>query len=52
MLGVVVRARESGGGSFESGLDSAFVVAGAVTSATAVVTGLWLVRSGNRSAED
>ncbi len=52
MLGVVVRARESGGGSFESGLDSAFVVAGAVTLATAVVTGLWLVRSGSRSAED
>jgi len=52
MLGAVVRARESGGGSFESGLDSAFVVAGAVTLATAVVTGLWLVRSGNQSVED
>jgi DHA2 family methylenomycin A resistance protein-like MFS transporter len=52
MLGVVVRARESGGGSFESGLDSAFVVAGAVTLATAVVTGLWLVRSSKESVED
>ena len=51
MLGVVVRARESGGDSFESGLDRAFVVAGAVTLATAVVTGFWLVRSSS-SAED
>lgn len=52
LLGVVVRNRESGGGSFESGLSRAFVVAGAVTLATAVVTGLWLVRSNNQSVED
>jgi EmrB/QacA subfamily drug resistance transporter len=52
MLGVVVRARESGGGSFESGLDRAFVVAGAVTLATAVVTGVWLVRSSSESVEN
>ncbi|MFE5028284.1 MFS transporter [Streptomyces sp. NPDC056656] len=44
-LGAVVRARQSGGASFEAGLDSAFAVAGAVTLATAVCTGLWLVRS-------
>ncbi|MFF1764006.1 MFS transporter [Streptomyces sp. NPDC058249] len=45
VLGAVVRARQSGGASFEAGLDSAFAVAGAVTLATAVCTGLWLVRS-------
>ncbi|WP_424644677.1 MFS transporter [Embleya sp. AB8] len=48
LLGVVVRARESGGGSFESGLNTAFVVAGAVTLATAVLTGLWLEKSNPR----
>ncbi|MFF9339029.1 MFS transporter [Streptomyces sp. NPDC014773] len=42
VLGAVVRARQSGGASFEAGLDSAFVVAGALTSAAAVFTGLWL----------
>ncbi|MFF1308181.1 MFS transporter [Streptomyces sp. NPDC058307] len=42
VLGAVVRARQSGSASFEAGLDSAFVVAGAVTLATAVCTGLWL----------
>ncbi|MFC8520595.1 MFS transporter [Streptomyces sp. NPDC057257] len=45
VLGAVVRARQSGGASFEAGLDSAFAVAGAVTLATAVCTGLWLTRS-------
>ncbi|WP_194906152.1 MFS transporter [Catenulispora rubra] len=43
VLGAVVRARESGGASFEAGLDSAFVVAGVVTLATAALTGLWLI---------
>lgn len=45
LLGVVVRTRQSGGASFETGLNSAFVAAGAVTLATAVFTGLWLARS-------
>jgi DHA2 family methylenomycin A resistance protein-like MFS transporter len=45
VLGAVVRDRQSGGASFESGITSAFVVAGAVTLAAAVFTGLWLVRS-------
>ncbi|WP_052397335.1 MFS transporter [Streptomyces sp. NRRL F-5123] len=45
VLGAVVRARESGGASFGTGLNSAFVTAGAVTSAAAVFTGLWLARS-------
>ncbi|WP_433427606.1 DHA2 family efflux MFS transporter permease subunit [Nonomuraea sp. CA-141351] len=45
VLGAIVRARESGGASFEAGLNSAFVAAGAVTLAGAVFTGLWLVRS-------
>ncbi|GAA4342501.1 MFS transporter [Actinomadura luteofluorescens] len=45
VLGAVVRTRESGGASFEEGLTSAFVVAGVVTLATAVFTGLWLTRS-------
>jgi EmrB/QacA subfamily drug resistance transporter len=48
LLGAVVRGQESGGGSFAAGLNSAFVVAGVVTLAAAVFTGLWLVRS-NRS---
>jgi DHA2 family methylenomycin A resistance protein-like MFS transporter len=34
-----------GGASFETGLGSAFVTAGVVTLAGALVTGLWLVRS-------
>ncbi|MGW0422282.1 MFS transporter [Streptomyces sp. NPDC003015] len=42
VLGAVVRARQSGGASFEAGLDSAFTVAGAVTLATALCTGLCL----------
>ncbi|MGW6500665.1 MFS transporter, partial [Nonomuraea angiospora] len=41
-LGAIVHARESGGASFESGLNSAFLAAGAVTLACAVFTGLWL----------
>lgn len=45
VLGAIVRTRESGGASFEAGLNSAFVAAGAVTLASAVFTGLWLVRS-------
>ncbi|MFJ4716580.1 DHA2 family efflux MFS transporter permease subunit [Streptomyces sp. NPDC088785] len=45
LLGAVVRTRQSGGASFEAGLDSAFLVAGALTSAGAVCTGLWLTRS-------
>ncbi|MCX5415186.1 MFS transporter [Streptomyces sp. NBC_00059] len=45
VLGAVVRTRQSGGASFETGLNSAFVVAGALTLAGAVFTGLWLTRS-------
>jgi DHA2 family methylenomycin A resistance protein-like MFS transporter len=45
LLGAVVRTRQAGGASFEAGLDSAFVAAGAVTLVTAVFTGLWLTRS-------
>ncbi|WP_372346840.1 MFS transporter [Streptomyces sp. KL116D] len=45
ILGAIVRARQSGGASFESGLNSAFLAAGAVTLVTAVFTGLWLAKS-------
>ncbi|GAA5178800.1 MFS transporter [Rugosimonospora acidiphila] len=45
VLGAIVRTRQTGGASFEAGLDSAFVAAGAVTLAGAVLTGLWLVKS-------
>lgn len=45
VLGAVVRTRESGGASFETGLNSAFLAAGAVTLATAVFTGLRLTSS-------
>ncbi|MFB4300543.1 MFS transporter [Actinomadura sp. NTSP31] len=45
VLGAVVRTRQSGGASFEDGLNSAFVVAGIVTLATALLTGLWLIKS-------
>jgi EmrB/QacA subfamily drug resistance transporter len=45
VLGAVVRTEESGGASFEAGLNSAFVAAGVVTWAGAVFTGLWLVKS-------
>ncbi|MEU2249342.1 MFS transporter [Streptomyces sp. NPDC019224] len=46
LLGAVVRTRQSGGASFEAGLDSAFTTAGAITLATAVFTGLRLTGSG------
>ncbi|MEV8566030.1 MFS transporter [Streptomyces sp. NPDC051322] len=45
VLGAVVRTRQSGGASFEAGLNSAFLAAGAVTMVTAAFTGLWLARS-------
>lgn len=45
VLGAIVHARESGGGSFEAGLGSAFVTAGVATLVTAAFTGLWLVKS-------
>ncbi|HZX02293.1 MAG TPA: MFS transporter [Kribbella sp.] len=45
VLGAIVRTRQSGGASFEAGLNSAFLAAGAVTLATAVFTGLWLAKS-------
>jgi DHA2 family methylenomycin A resistance protein-like MFS transporter len=45
VLGAVVRTRQSAGASFETALDSAFLVAGAVTLAGAVFTGLWLAKA-------
>lgn len=45
VLGAIVRARQSGGTSFETGLNSAFLAAGTIILATAVFTGLWLSRS-------
>ncbi|HEY3510744.1 MULTISPECIES: MFS transporter [Kribbella] len=45
VLGAVVRTRQSGGASFEAGLNSAFLAAGAVTLATAMFTGLCLTKS-------
>jgi EmrB/QacA subfamily drug resistance transporter len=45
VLGAVVRTRQTSGGSFENGLDTAFLTAGLVTLVTAGLTGLWLVRS-------
>ncbi|MER5948698.1 MFS transporter [Streptomyces sp. NPDC001904] len=48
VLGAVVRTRQSDGASFEAGLNSAFVAAGTVTLACAVLTGLWLTGSGPR----
>ncbi|MGW3140586.1 MFS transporter [Streptomyces sp. NPDC001139] len=50
LLGAIVRTRQSSGASFETGLNSAFLAAGAVVLVTALSTGLWLVRS--KSAED
>ncbi|MCP2167614.1 DHA2 family efflux MFS transporter permease subunit [Goodfellowiella coeruleoviolacea] len=44
VLGAIVRTRESAGASFEAGLTSAFLAAGAVTLVGAAVTGLWLVK--------
>ncbi len=49
-LGAVVRARQSGGASLETGLGNAFVAAGAVTMATVVFTGLWLARTKSAKA--
>jgi len=49
VLGAIVRTPQSGGASFETGLNSAFIAAGAITSATAVFTGLWL--AGSKPAE-
>jgi DHA2 family methylenomycin A resistance protein-like MFS transporter len=43
--GISSTTRHSGGASFETGLNDAFVAAGTVTLATAVFTGLWLARS-------
>ncbi|MEV0521933.1 MFS transporter [Streptomyces sp. NPDC050439] len=45
VLGAIVRARQTGGASFEIGLNSAFAAAGVITLATAVFTGLWMARS-------
>ncbi|MFJ1900380.1 MULTISPECIES: MFS transporter [unclassified Streptomyces] len=49
VLGAIVRSRQSGGATFEAGLNSAFLVAGIVTLITAVFTGLWLTKP--KSAE-
>ncbi|MCA1220102.1 MFS transporter [Streptomyces sp. 8L] len=45
VLGAIVLTRQSSGASFESGLDTAFIVAGVASWVTAVFTGLWLVKS-------
>jgi DHA2 family methylenomycin A resistance protein-like MFS transporter len=45
VLGAIVRTRQSAGASFATGLNSAFIAAGALTLATAVLTGLWLTKS-------
>ncbi|MFB7584118.1 MFS transporter [Streptomyces hydrogenans] len=45
VLGAIVRSRQAGGASFETGIDNAFFAAGAVTLVTAAVTGLWLTGS-------
>lgn len=45
VLGAIVRSRQSGGATFEAGLNSAFLAAGIITLVTAVFTGLWLTRS-------
>lgn len=50
VLGAIVRTRQSGGASFETGLNDAFIAAGVVTLATAVCTGLWLTQSKPASA--
>ncbi|MFJ9693239.1 MFS transporter [Kitasatospora sp. NPDC101183] len=44
VLGAVVRTRQEHGASYGSGLNTAFLVAGAVTLLSAVLTGLWLVQ--------
>ncbi|WP_112248443.1 MFS transporter [Kribbella monticola] len=45
ILGAIVRTRQSNGASFATGLNTAFIAAGAVTLTTAVFTALWLARS-------
>ncbi len=45
VLGAIVTSRESGGASFEAGLNSAFLTAGIASLLTAVCTGLWLVKA-------
>ncbi|MFG2934484.1 MFS transporter [Streptomyces sp. NPDC048282] len=45
VLGAIVTSRESGGASFEAGLNSAFVTAGVASLLTAACTGLWLVKA-------
>ncbi|MEV0323891.1 MFS transporter [Streptomyces sp. NPDC050658] len=45
VLGAVVRTRQSTGASFETGLNTAFLTAGAITLTTAAFTGAWLTRS-------
>jgi DHA2 family methylenomycin A resistance protein-like MFS transporter len=52
VLGAIVRTQESGGASFEAGLNGAFVTAGAVTLVSAVFTGLWLAQPKEVSAPD
>ena len=44
VLGAMVRTRQGDGDSFGAGLNSAFLVAGLVTVACAVVTGVWMVK--------
>ncbi|MEV0401878.1 MFS transporter [Actinoallomurus sp. NPDC050550] len=44
VLGAIVRTRQTHGATFETGLDTAFLAAGIVTAASAILTGLWLVR--------
>lgn len=44
VLGAIVRSRQSGGATFETDLNSAFLAAGIITLVTAVFTGLWLTR--------
>ncbi|MEU0795295.1 DHA2 family efflux MFS transporter permease subunit [Amycolatopsis sp. NPDC005961] len=45
VLGAIVTTQQTHGGTFASGLNAAFLTAGVVTLVTAVLTGLWLVRS-------
>lgn len=45
VLGAVVRTRQSGDASFETGLNSAFAAAGVITLAAAVFTAMWPARS-------
>ncbi|GAB3656690.1 MFS transporter [Actinocorallia lasiicapitis] len=45
LLGAVVHTRQTGGASLEDGLTTAFAVAGVITLATAVCTGLWLTKT-------